>query len=130
MDKGSPSMAYGTRRLIRELEMIISPGRVNRPTDDARQERWYRTVKQEEIYCHRDYPSVKIARQSIPRYIEEYNEVRPHQALRNYTPGFLHRLGNKTLLLEHRGRMIQIVKEQRLNANRALVAMGEQGVSN
>jgi len=123
-------MAYGARRLIRDLEMVISPSRVNRPTDNARQERWESTVKQEEIYCHKDYPSEEIARRFMARYIEEYNEVSPHQALWNYTPGFVHRLGNKTLLLEHRGTMIQIVKEQRLKTNRALMGVIETGISN
>jgi len=66
----------------------------------------------------------------MARYIEEYHEVWPHQALWNYTPGFVHRLGNKTLLLEHRRRMIQIVKGQRLNANRASMGVAEGGVSN
>lgn len=130
LDRGSPNMAWGTRRLIRDLEMVISASRVNRPTDNARQERWYRTVKQDEIYCHKDYPSVDIARLSMVRYIEEYNEIRPHQALWNYPPGFVHRLGNKTLLLEHRRRMIQIAKERRLDVNRALMAIAEGGVSN
>jgi hypothetical protein len=45
-DKGSPNLANGTKRLLGELEIILSPGRTNRPTDNARQERWYRTVKQ------------------------------------------------------------------------------------
>jgi len=116
--------------LIRDLEMVISPSRVNRPKDNARQERSYRIVKQEEIYCHRDYPSVQIARHSIARYIEEYNEKRPHQALWNYLPGFVHRLGDKRLLLERRARMTQIVKEPRLSENRALMAMAEGGISN
>ena len=124
MDQGSANMAHGTRRLIKDFEMVISPSRVSRPTDNGRQERWYRTVKQEEIYCYPTYPSIDIARQSLARYIEEYNERRPHQALWNYTPGYVHRLGNKTKLLEHHRKMIQVVKEQRLNANRALMAMG------
>jgi len=58
-------MAYGTRALIKDLEMVFSPGGVNRPTDNARQERFYRTAKQEEIYCYPSYPSVEIARKSI-----------------------------------------------------------------
>jgi len=124
MDMGSPNVAYGTRRLIRDLEMVISPSRVSRPTDNGRQERWYRTVKQEEIYCYPTYPSMDIARQSIARYIEEYNERRPHQALWNYTPGYVHRLGNKTKLLQQHREMVQIVKERRVNANRALMATG------
>ena len=128
LDKGSPNMAYGTRRLIKDLEMVMSPSRVNRPTDNARQERWYRTVKQEEIYCYPTYPSLDIARQSIARYIEEYNERRPHQALWNYTPGYVHRLGNKTKLLQYHRKMVQIAKKQRIKENKAI--QGEKYGSN
>jgi len=130
LDKGSPNMAHGTRRLIKDLEMVISPSRVSRPTDNGRQERWYRTVKQEEIYCYPTYPSMDIARQSLARYIEEYNERRPHQALWNYTPGFVHRLGNKTILLEHHKKMVQFVKEQRLRINRESYFKVNYGASN
>lgn len=128
MDQGSPNMAYGTRRLIRDLEMVISPSRANRPTDNARQERWYRTIKQEEIYCFRDYPDIVIARRSIGKYVREYNELRPHQALWNFTPAFVHRVGNKTKLLEYKRRMVQIVKEQRIRTNRKLTSLVDGGV--
>jgi len=117
-DLGSPNMAYNTRRLIKDLEMILSPSRANRPTDNGRQERWYRTVKQEEIYCYPTYPSVDIARYSLTQYIELYNEKRPNQAIWNYTPGHVHRLGNKSKLLAHYKEMVQIAKEQRLKINR------------
>ena len=117
MDQGSPNMASNTKRLIKELEMLLSPSRAYRPTDNGRQERWYRTVKQEEIYCYPTYPSEEIARISIARYIEFYNERRPHQALWNYTPGYVHRLGNRTQLLSHYRKMVQIVKEQRRKIN-------------
>ena len=117
-DRGSPNLERGTKRLIRDLEMILSPGRANRPTDNARQERWYRTVKQEEIYLYPTYPSLEIARASLSGYIDFYNERRPHQALWNYTPGQVHRLGNKSRLIEHHRLTVQTVKEQRLRANR------------
>ena len=116
-DLGSPNMAHSTRRLIQDLEMVLSPSRASRPTDNSRQERWYRTVKQEEIYCYPTYPSPEIARCSLGRYIHFYNEQRPHQALWNYTPGHVHRLGNKTELLVDHKKMIQIVKEQRFQFN-------------
>lgn len=119
LDQGSPNMAYGTRGLIKDLEMVFSPSRVNRPTDNARQERFYRTLKQEEIYCYPSYPSVEIARKSIGEHIEFYNERRPHQALWNFAPGYVHRLGNKTELLKEYKRKVQIVKERRLTLNRA-----------
>jgi putative transposase len=110
-------MARETKRLIRDLEMVLSPSRAYRPTDNARQERWYRSVKQEEIYCYPTYPSDEIARSSPAQYIRFYHEERPHQALWNYTPAFVHHLGNNTELLEHHRRMVRIVKEQRMDLN-------------
>ena len=128
-DQGSPNMAHGTRRLIEELEMLFSPARVHRPTDNARQERWYRTVKQEEIYCYPTYPTEQIARYSLGKYIEEYNERRPHQALMNFTPGYVHRMGNKSALYTHYKKQVQIVKEQRIAINRSQMSQ-LYGVSN
>jgi putative transposase len=129
-DLGSPNMAHSTRRLIRDLEMVLSPSRPNRPTDNGRQERWYRTAKQEEIYCYPTYPTVEIARFSLGRYIHYYNEQRPHQALWNYPPGYVHRLGNKSKLLEHYKTRVQLVKEQRLQVNRSLQKEAFMVVSN
>lgn len=129
-DLGSPNMAHSTRRLIRDLEMVLSPARSNRPTDNGRQERWYRTVKQEEIYCYPTYSTVEIARLSLGRYIHYYNEQRPHQALWNYPPGYVHRLGNKSKLLEHYKTRVQVVKEQRLQINRSLQKEAFMAVSN
>jgi len=120
LDHGSPNMAHGTRALIEDLEMVFSPGGVNRPTDNARQERFYRSAKQEEIYCYPSYPSLEIARKSIGKHIEFYNERRPHQALWNFAPGYVHMIGNKTELLKEYKRKVQIVKEQRLTLNRAM----------
>ena len=119
LDQGSPNMAYTTRDLIRDLEMLFSPSGVNRPTDNARQERFYRTAKQDEIYCYPSYPSLEIARKSIGEYIEFYNEERPHQALWNFTPGYVHRVGDKSEILKEYKRKVQIVKERRLIFNRA-----------
>ena len=118
-DRGSPNMAYSTQRLIKNLEMILSPGRAYRPTDNARQERWYRTVKQEEIYCYPTYPTDDIARSSLSKYIHEYNEERPHQAIWNFTPGFVHRHGNKSLIYAHYKEKVKFAKEQRIAFNRS-----------
>jgi len=119
LDQGSPNMAHTTRDIIRDLEMLFSPSGVNRPTDNARQERFYRTAKQDEIYCYPSYPSLEIARKSIGEYIEFYNEKRPHQALWNFTPGYVHRVGDKSEILKEYKRKVQIVKERRLISNRA-----------
>lgn len=111
-DLGSPNMAHSGRRLIRDLEMVFPPNRPYRPTDNSRQERWYRPVKQEETYWYPTYPTAEIARLYLGRYIHHYNEERPLQSLWNYPPGYVHRLENKSKLLEHHKTMVQIVKEQ------------------
>lgn len=118
VDRGSPNMAHNTRKLIKDLELVLSPSRAYRPTDNAIQERWYRTVKQEEIYCYPSYPSEEIARDLLSKYIQEYNENRPHQALWNFTPEYAHRLGNKSRLLSEYNQMVRIAKERRININR------------
>lgn len=118
-DRGSPNMAKKTRRLIAELEMLLSPSRSHRPTDNSRQERWYRTVKQEEIYCYPEYPSELTARHSVASYIEEYNEQRPHQALWNFTPAYVHRCANKSIIWNQYRQQVLYAKERRLNFNRS-----------
>ena len=53
--------------------------------DNVFVERFWRTIKYEEVYLHA-YDSVAEARQSIGRYLEFYNAQRPHTALDQRTP--------------------------------------------
>jgi putative transposase len=53
--------------------------------DNVFVERFWRTVKYEEVYLHA-YDSVGEARQSIGRYLAFYNARRPHTALDGRTP--------------------------------------------
>ena len=53
--------------------------------DNVFVERFWRTVKYEEVYLHA-YEGVGEARQSIGRYIAFYNTTRPHTALDGRTP--------------------------------------------
>ena len=43
-------------------------------------ERWFRSLKTEEIYLN-EYPNPRALRKAISVYIQQYNTVRPHQAL-------------------------------------------------
>lgn len=112
-DPGSPNMAADVRIFLREIGVVFSPGRVSRPTDNARQERFYRTLKQEEVYCHDGYVSLESARYSIGYWIDYYNEVRPHQALFGYPPALVHDMGNKTRLLEDYRLNVEKAKRKR-----------------
>jgi putative transposase len=53
--------------------------------DNVFVERFWRTIKYEEVYLHA-YDSVAEARQSIGRYLDFYNARRPHTALDGRTP--------------------------------------------
>ena len=56
-----------------------------RALDNIFTERLWRTVKYEEVYL-KSYDSPKVARCELARYLDFYNEERPHQALGYRTP--------------------------------------------
>jgi putative transposase len=53
--------------------------------DNVFVERIWRTIKYEEVYL-RAYDSVQEARTSLGKYIEFYNQTRPHSSLKGKTP--------------------------------------------
>ncbi|NDD93215.1 hypothetical protein EBZ37_14190, partial [bacterium] len=100
LDQGSPNTARITKEFFKDIQADLSYARVRRPTDNARTERFYRTIKQEEIYVVGDYQDELTAKEEIGAYITWYNEKRPHQALWNFTPWQVHDTNNKTRLLK------------------------------
>jgi len=70
-------------------------------------------VKQEEIYLVGNYPDETSAREEIGRYIEFYNQSRPHQALFNFTPAHVHWLNNKSVLLQGLNKIKRTTREKR-----------------
>jgi transposase InsO family protein len=108
VDRGSPNTSWVTKEFFAILGAELSVARVRRPTDNAITERFYGTIKQEEIYLVGSYPDLVSARQELGRYIRHYNTERPHQALWNFTPQVVHALNNKTELL----RRLQTIKRQ------------------
>jgi transposase InsO family protein len=99
MDQGSPNTARVTKEFFRDINADFSFARVKRPTENAITERFYGTIKQEEIYLVGDYQEEITARQEIGKYIDWYNEKRPHQSLWNFTPLMAHEINNKTEML-------------------------------
>lgn len=100
LDQGSPNTARVTKEFFKDIGADLSYARVRRPTDNALTERFYRTIKQEEIYLVGDYQDAATAKEVIGEYINWYNEKRPHQALWNFTPHMVHEMNNKTILLK------------------------------
>ena len=56
-----------------------------RALDNVIVERFWRSVKYEEVYLH-DYASMSEARKGLERYFRFYNRERPHQSLGWRTP--------------------------------------------
>jgi putative transposase len=82
----SPQMT--SRRFKRALEACeITHERTgyNNPDGDAYIERFFRTLKEEEVWLH-DYASFAEASEAIARFIAYYNAERPHQALGYLSP--------------------------------------------
>jgi putative transposase len=113
VDRGSPNTSRITQEFFEALGAELSFARVRRPTDNALTERFYGTVKQEEIYLVGNYPDETSAREEIGRYIETYNRVRPHQALFNFTPAHVHEVNNKSVLLEELNAIKRKTRERR-----------------
>ena len=114
VDRGSPNTSWVTKEFFAIIEAELSFARVRRPTDNAITERFYGTIKQEEIYLVGDYPDGLSARQEIGGYIRYYCTERPHQALWNFTPQVVHDLNDKTELL----RRLKELKRQTLERRR------------
>lgn len=114
-DRGSPNTAYVTRDFFEILGADLSYARIRRPTDNAIMERFFGTVKQEEAYLVGNYPDDISAREEIGRYIEFYNNERPHQALWNFTPAYMHKINNKSNVLEELARIKRETRERRKN---------------
>jgi len=114
VDRGSPNTSWVTKEFFALIQAELSFARVRRPTDNAITERFYGTIKQEEIYLVGDYPDGCSARQEIGGYIRRYCTERPHQALWNFTPQAVHDLNNKTELL----RRLTTIKRQTLERRR------------
>lgn len=113
VDRGSPNTSWVTQEFFEALGAELSFARVRRPTDNALTERFYGTVKQEEIYLVGNYPDETSAREEIGRYIETYNRTRPHQALFNFTPAHVHEINNKSVLLQELAELKRRSRERR-----------------
>lgn len=110
VDQGSPNTSWVTKEFFEIIGAELSFARVRRPTDNAITERFYGTIKQEEIYLVGNYPDERSAREEIGRYVGYYNTDRPHQSLMNFIPGRVHKVNNKTTLLN---KLKEIKKEAR-----------------
>jgi putative transposase len=84
-DRGKQYAATQYVSLLIKHQLRISMSRTGNPYDNAKAERFMRTIKYEEVYMA-DYQNLTEARASIGHFIEEvYNRKRLHSAL-GYRP--------------------------------------------
>ena len=84
-DQGSQYTAKEHVKILKEHDIKISMDGKGRSIDNICIERFWRTIKYEEIYLN-DYKSMSELRYSIKNYIEKYNSRRLHSAIDNKTP--------------------------------------------
>lgn len=85
-DQGSQFTSEVFTGTLLDAGVRISMDGRGRVFDNIFVERLWRSLKYEEVYL-KSYESVSEARESIGRYFEFYNNVRPHQSLEYRTPG-------------------------------------------
>ena len=85
-DRGVQYASSEYTKLLEEREILISMSRRGNPYDNARAERFMRTLKEEQVYGT-SYLNLEDARSRIGEFLEQvYNRQRLHSALRYLTP--------------------------------------------
>jgi putative transposase len=84
-DQGSHFTNVDYIKLMESKDVKISMDGKGRATDNARTERFFRSLKQECIYLN-EIPTPREMRKQVTGYIENYNYKRPHQSLDYQTP--------------------------------------------
>jgi len=92
-DQGSQFTGIEFIGLLKEHTVQISMDGKGRAIDNIFTERFWRSIKYEEVYL-KDYASPREARNSIRQYIDFYNYERPHQSLDYQTPATVFATGD------------------------------------
>jgi putative transposase len=88
-DQGSQFTGHEYIDLLKQEKIQISMDGKSRWADNIMIERWFRTLKYEEVYL-KDYKNIKEARKEIGSFIDNYNFNRLHSSLDYRTPGSLY----------------------------------------
>ncbi len=84
-DQGSQFTSVAFTDRLKQEGIAISMDGKGRWADNVFVERFWRSLKYEEVYLHA-YDTVSAARAGIGRYIEFFNHQRPHSSLKAQTP--------------------------------------------
>ena len=79
-DQGSQFTSDTYKQLLKDLGIRQSMDGKSRWADNIMIERWFRSLKTEQIYPN-EYDSPRALRKLINDYVDTYNSLRPHEAL-------------------------------------------------
>lgn len=79
-DQGSQFTSDDYKNLLRSFNIRQSMDGKSRWADNIMIERWFRSLKTEQLYPN-EYRTPRELRQLIIQYIHDYNNIRPHEAL-------------------------------------------------
>jgi len=85
MDQGRQFTSIDFTELLKDAKISISMDGKSAWRDNRMIERFWRSIKYEEIYLHA-YTNVPEARAGIEKYIKFYNQRRPHSSLAGPPP--------------------------------------------
>ena len=91
-DQGAQFTGFDWIALLIKLNIKISHDGVGRCIDNVRIERFWRTIKYEDVHL-KQYQTIKEARIGIGEFINHYNYQRPHQALNYERPADIYFAG-------------------------------------
>jgi len=95
-DQGSHFTNKDYLELLEKEGIKVSMDGKGRATDNSRTERFFRSLKYECIFLH-EFENPRALRQGIARYVQFYNEERPHQSLGEARPVQFHAHNNKQI---------------------------------
>nr|WP_249226453.1 IS3 family transposase [Alicyclobacillus mengziensis] len=93
-DQGSHFTSPQYTEILKGAGVKISMDGKNRAVDNIYIERFWRTLKYQEVYT-KEYATPREARLEIGKFIHKYNHERPHQSLQDHTPAEIYLMGMK-----------------------------------
>ncbi len=84
-DQGSQYTAKAHVNILKKHDIKISMDGKGRATDNICIERFWRSIKYEEIYLN-EYKNMKVLNRAIGKYMDSYNSKRLHSAIDYQTP--------------------------------------------
>ena len=129
-DNGTQMKAHSLKQLFVNLGITREFSRPHTPEDQAIVERFFCTLKQEEVY-RSEYESIAQARGAISDFIDYYNHRRPHLGIGFVTPYQMLTGQQEQVIKERKSRLSLAMKtrklENRKNQNRDVLSLTTSG---